>query len=83
MIKQDLFAVDKLILLKTSTAEFFFLFINIIVYRNIWLGNTYSNVLLANVLNIRSLGFDRTPPYNTILLEIWRNMLRKFSKQNL
>ena len=51
----------------------------IIVYKNICLGNTYYNFCYsASMLNIRSRGFDRD---NTVLLDIWSNMLIKFSKQ--
>ena len=49
------------------------------LHRNIWLRNTHYNFCsLANMLNIRSRGFDRT----TVLLDIcWKEYLIKFSKQ--
>ena len=49
------------------------------VCRNIWLGNTYYNFCYsANILNIRSCGFDRTEYY---IAWYMGNMFIKFSKQ--
>ena len=39
--------------------------VDIIVYRNIWLGNTYYNLCYSvNIMNIRSRGFDRAQYVN-------------------
>ena len=54
--------------------------IQVIVYTNTWLGNTYYSFFYsANMLNIRSGGFD-LKVHNTVMLDIWEDMLIKFSK---
>ena len=52
----------------------------IVFYRNIWLENTHYNFChSANMLSIK-VNVDFTV-HNTVLLDIWWNMLIKFSKQ--
>ena len=66
---------------KNQGCRIVYLFINFIVYRNTWLGNTYYDLCYSvNMLNIRSFGFHRTH-YYLIYGDITWNMLSKFSKQ--
>ena len=52
-----------------------------IVYRNIWSGNTYHDFCYSvYMLNLRSREHKVTM-HNTVLLDVWCNMLIKFSKQ--
>ena len=48
-----------------------------IVYRNMVRKHCYNFRYSANMLKVRSRGFDRAH----VLLDIWWNMLIKFSKQ--
>ena len=52
----------------------------LVTMKTLWLENTYWNSCYsANVMNTRSRGFLSV--HNTVLLDIWWNILIKFNKQ--